>query len=80
MITFALSRSHMINCQNFKVWMNNNSSASGIVGKNIAKLMPTIMFFVHKDLGYEIEMDFPSSFIEQKSAAFLGAVTTPWQI
>lgn len=37
------------------------------------------MFFVHKDLSYGSEMDFPSSFIEQKSAAFWGPVTSLWQ-
>lgn len=47
----------MYDCLKFKAVHEYNISASGTVGGNIAKLKPTIMFFVHKDLSYGIEMD-----------------------
>lgn len=60
-----------------KPWIH--ISASGAVGRNIAKLQLTIMFLVHEDLTNGSKMDFPSSSIEQKSGAFWGPVTTLWQ-
>lgn len=56
-----------------------NIRASGAAGTTTAKLQLTIMFFVHKDPSNGSKMDFPSSFIEQRSAAFWGPVTTLWQ-